>query len=612
MLRRSSLLGALLTFALAGNAAAQASPDFTLNRFRAGETPDDGFAISGPADMGHLNFGVQLHVDYTNDPLVAERMSGDPTTEFARIVEHQLTAHLGLSLGLFDRIVVFIGGQAVLLMTGDEPEQADQLQATGGGIGDLSFGARIRLFGERTDTFALALQLTGTAPLAGGEFRGDNFLTFHPELLFEVRASPLRVSFNVGGRVRDNQLLEGAVVGDELTFATGIALSLVGDYERPWDTRLDLHGQIFGETPFAAFFGREETSVEILAGLKLHHSSGFTAGIAGGLGMTRGIGSPDVRIIANLGWGMLPDAPEHASAPGDRDGDGILDDEDECPDEPEDIDQFEDANGCPDPDNDEDGILDTDDECPLQPEDRDGFDDQDGCPDPDNDQDGFQDNVDNCPDEPEDRDDFNDDDGCPDPDNDQDGVPDINDRCPNEPGPMENQGCPNPDRDGDGVLNEVDNCPDEPGPASNQGCRERQRVRITGDSIEILEKVYFRTNSDVIERRSYALLNNIVSVLNNHSEIQLVRVEGHTDDRGSDEHNMNLSQRRAESVVRYLTENGVDASRLRAQGFGETRPVVDNNSRRNRATNRRVEFNIGNASGIEQQDNGPGADTIDT
>jgi outer membrane protein OmpA-like peptidoglycan-associated protein len=99
---------------------------------------------------------------------------------------------------------------------------------------------------------------------------------------------------------------------------------------------------------------------------------------------------------------------------GDRDGDGILDSVDKCPDVPEDFDGFEDADGCPDLDNDRDGIPDASDRCPNEPEDKDGFQDADGCPDPDNDGDGILDANDKCPNDPETMNGIADDDGCPD------------------------------------------------------------------------------------------------------------------------------------------------------------------------------------------------------
>ncbi len=128
----------------------------------------------------------------------------------------------------------------------------------------------------------------------------------------------------------------------------------------------------------------------------------------------------------------------------DADGDGVPDDLDQCPDGREDMDGWNDLDGCPDPDNDGDGILDAQDGCPNLPEDFDGFQDDDGCPDLDNDGDGIRDGRDRCPDQPEDIDGFEDQDGCPDLDNDGDGVPDIRDQCPFTPKgvPVDAHGCP--------------------------------------------------------------------------------------------------------------------------------------------------------------------------
>lgn len=143
---------------------------------------------------------------------------------------------------------------------------------------------------------------------------------------------------------------------------------------------------------------------------------------------------------AGLGaWGWL----------GDDDGDGLGRFADACPMSPEDVDGFEDADGCPEADNDQDGIPDADDRCPLAAEDLDGIDDGDGCPDEDDDNDGVADASDACPTEAEDVDGFADGDGCPDPDNDGDHFLDDADRCPNQPesdnGLLDNDGCPDPE-----------------------------------------------------------------------------------------------------------------------------------------------------------------------
>ncbi len=610
----------------------------TLNVFSPGETPEDDFHISRPNDFGHVRFGAQLHFDYANDPLVYENMHGDADTEAHRIVGHQLTGTLGLNLGLADRLVIYAGLPLVLVQNGDDADAtgapAGVASADGFGLGDAYLGARLRIFGDADDTVALGLQATVTFPTAGEQlFRGDSFLSVHPELLFEIRPGSARINVNVGGRVRENVIAgntddnaevepgNGALTFlDALTFGLGFAVPIyTGDDPR---THLDLHAQIYGSTAFADFFSRDSTPLEAIGGLKFFHSSGLVIGAAGGPGIVRGFGSPDFRVIGMLSYMQPPELEgEPEPVAGDRDGDGISDEDDQCPDDPEDVDTFEDEDGCPDPDNDQDGILDASDECPLQPETVNDIDDEDGCPDEmgDRDGDGLLDNVDQCPDQPEDMDSFEDENGCPDPDNDNDGILDGPDQCPMEPedrdGFEDENGCPDPDNDGDGVLDNVDNCPMEPGPERNQGCRERQRVRITGETIEILDKVYFRTNSDVIQPRSFRLLQNVATVLNNHPEIRRVRVEGHTDARGSRDHNMDLSQRRAQSVVNWLSgEGSVDGSRLVARGFGPDRPVVENaRNRREHAQNRRVEFHIEGAEGnIQNGSSGAAAQgTID-
>lgn len=166
----------------------------------------------------------------------------------------------------------------------------------------------------------------------------------------------------------------------------------------------------------------------------------------------------------------------------DRDGDGIVDRKDRCPDTPEDLDGFQDDDGCPDYDNDGDGIADRYDGAPGAAEDYDGYQDHDGIPDPDNDGDGVLDRFDLCPDVPEDLDGHRDGDGCPDEieDLDGDGVADEDDGCPEDPedrdGYEDGDGCPESDNDLDGIPDEQDECPDEPedydGDTDDDGCPE--------------------------------------------------------------------------------------------------------------------------------------------
>ena len=302
-------------------------------------------------------------------------------------------------------------------------------------------------------------------------------------------------------------------------------------------------------------------------------------------------------------------------AAADEDEDGIIDEKDRCPKKAEDKDGFEDADGCPDPDNDGDGLLDGQDKCPMDAEDKDGFEDDDGCPDNDNDGDNIADKLDKCPGEAEDKDGFKDEDGCPDPDNDGDGVLDAADKCPNKFGVADEAGCPVKDTDKDGIPDKNDKCPNKPetfnGVKDEDGCPDgKQTVVITKNEIKILQKVYFATGKAAIMSKSFKLLDTVAYVLNQHPRITKVIVEGHTDDLGRAKFNKELSQQRAESVVKYLTDKGMAANRLAAMGYGPDKPLctdlaeLNKNKRKNRRKlkacreeNRRVQFRIGELDG---------------
>src|SRR5699024_2474557 len=170
----------------------------------------------------------------------------------------------------------------------------------------------------------------------------------------------------------------------------------------------------------------------------------------------------------------------------DRDGDGVPDHLDECPDVP----GLPEFNGCPDTDG--DGIPDHLDECPDVP----GLPEFNGCPDTDGD--GIPDHLDECPDVPG-LPEFN---GCPDTDG--DGVPDHWDECPDVPGPPEYDGCP--DSDGDGVPDHLDLCPDTPGPKSNFGCPEiDEEDKAALD--EAMESVQFETAKATLKDQSFKVLD---------------------------------------------------------------------------------------------------------
>ncbi len=180
----------------------------------------------------------------------------------------------------------------------------------------------------------------------------------------------------------------------------------------------------------------------------------------------------------------------------------------------------------------------------------------------------------------------------PEADRDHDGVPDAVDRCPDQPGPAELDGCP--DRDGDGIPDIDDRCPDQPGPAENDGCPvgDEPLVELETERLSLKDAIHFDTGRDTIRPESSKILDAIAGILAEHPELKKVRVEGHTDNVGSAAYNKDLSQRRAQAVVRALVARKIDPARLVAQGYGFERPIASNDTALGRAKNRRVEFTI--------------------
>jgi outer membrane protein OmpA-like peptidoglycan-associated protein len=307
--------------------------------------------------------------------------------------------------------------------------------------------------------------------------------------------------------------------------------------------------------------------------------------------ITSGI-EPRWRVFARIGWnGIVIDR--------DRDHDGVLDRRDGCLSVREDIDGYEDEDGCPDPDNDRDGFLDSLYKCPNAPEDRDGFQDDDGCPDYDNDNDRIPDSLDKCINVAEDYDGVQDGDGCPDYDNDGDMVPDSADKCMNIPedidGFADTDGCPDVDNDQDGVPDSLDKCPDQIGPPENAGCarsvsskpaprsREIKRGRV------ILRGVSFQSGSSEIDPTSYLILDEVVASLVDWPQV-MIEIQGHTDKSGTMEEKVQLSQSRAETVRNYLLNRGIAPHRLTAVGKGWSDLIADDRTAQGRAMNNRIEI----------------------
>lgn len=175
-------------------------------------------------------------------------------------------------------------------------------------------------------------------------------------------------------------------------------------------------------------------------------------------------------------------------------------------------------------------------------------------------------------------------------DTDGDGVPDDRDLCPGTPPgtAVDARGCPlpPPDSDGDGVPDNADACPDTP-----RGLQVDARGCAIKAQVLVLRDINFEFNKSVLTTDARLALDKIAAGLRGQPTME-VRIEGHTDSVGSDAYNLRLSKARAEAVRTYLMQRGIATNRMTSEGYGESKPVADNNTEEGRAMNRRVEFKV--------------------
>jgi OOP family OmpA-OmpF porin len=520
------LLASLL---IAGRLQAQS---VRLDRFRAVERADDGFGVRRLGEIGHLRIGIFGTGDFARDPLIVGFDSPSGNSSLRSVVERMTMGKADLTLSLWDRLVLLGGIDGSLGMQGTKPPPfGDVRPADGSGLGDASLGARLRFVGSSKSVFSLGMQGVLILPLPGEDraYRGEDGVAGRAELIADVRAPYFHGALNAGALLRPAVQIGSASLGNDALLALALGLPLHPSFEILFELLSSLGFQDFGAP--------STTHIEWLGGVKANLDTVYL-GAAAGTGLSNALGTPEFRVVWQLGMlslGRRPAPPPAASA---------------AP-QPE-----------AEPDADGDGIPDRRDDCTIQPEDIDGFRDGDGCPDPDNDGDGVPDDRDPCMDEPEDVDGFEDESGCPDPDNDQDGVLDAADACPLEPG-----------------------VPEE------RGCKARAQLSATGE-IAIDSQIQFESGKDVILGESHDLLDAIRKILDRHPEIALLRIEGHTDSRGNDRKNLRLSQARARAVALWLVQRGIVGSRVMAYGCGEKHPLSDNSSELGRRMNRRVAFQV--------------------
>jgi outer membrane protein OmpA-like peptidoglycan-associated protein len=598
----AALILTLLT--ITSLAAAQQSGAFSVQNFQTAPGHDSFLTVEGAAVPEGLTLRVGGLVHYQYSPLMVrgcDRIEDGRCVEYAddetALIAHQLMLEPFGAIGIFGLLEAGLVVPIVLYQTGDDvegPTGEVLVESPDSHVGledprlHLKLDVLHGLFDADNEDLGLALLTVLTFPVGNAinedGFMGASSVTFHPKLAFGARLGRVRLGANAGYVVREEKQALLAEVGPRISYGAAVEIGIVED----WSGIVEVFGQSAVEGDPSSSPLEADGAVRYRVTDEVALTAGLGAGIIGG------VGTPMIRAFAGLVW-----APVLST---DRDGDRVLDDDDQCPDVPEDRDGFQDRDGCPDEDNDGDGIPDDRDRCPDQAEDFDEFEDEDGCPEEDNDGDGVPDSKDACPLVPEDDDGFDDEDGCPEGDNDGDGIPDDRDECPDEPEDEDEfedgDGCPDEDNDGDGIPDERDKCRDEKevfnGVDDEDGCPDEgdALVQVDEGRIRLLHKVHFKTNSNqIVGKSSFRTLDVVVGILKNRPETR-VRIEGHTDSKGEREHNLKLSRRRAEAVRRYIVDKGVDGDRLEAEGYGPDKPIADNETKAGRAENRRVEFHI--------------------
>src|SRR3954470_23885728 len=430
----AAILGGLVTIGVSAVAVAEPAGNIDLNAFRPAMDSRGYLTVNASQVLGdkELSFGLGA-LDWGHSLLKLDGMGN--TYSIDDMIGATLIGAFGIHAGPAE--LEFGASVPFLIMSGDRGPDVGQneFKLDGQGIGNIGVHFKTRfLKTSRAPHLGVGVIASLYLPTASptdrflGEASRSNATTsgkLVPQVMGILdkefgRTGALRMSLNAGIRIRSSEtftnndpgidsapITNGTVTaGSEIPFGFGVAYALSRQ-------KFDLVGEVIGSIPLGDHTNYQP--LEALAGVKLYlaRNSFLSLGVGRGLVPDKGA-NPGFRAM--IGIVFEPNI-------GDRDGDGIKDDVDKCPDEPEDFDGFEDEDGCPDPDNDHDGVPDVDDRCPDIP----GPKENDGCPitaNNDRDGDGIPDNVDKCPDQPEDKDGYQDEDGCPDPDNDSDGIPD--------------------------------------------------------------------------------------------------------------------------------------------------------------------------------------------
>jgi hypothetical protein len=582
---------------LTGSSAAVAQevpydPAVDVQLFEYSIGPKTYFAVDDGSIAADKQLAFDLMVTFLTHPFTVYNVSDDQeeiVNERTEVVKSVLAGEIGAAYGIGDKWQLDVALPLIFNMSGDglSPETAtpamDDLQITG--IGDLRAEMKTQFWtnGAMRLGGAAGLTLPSSFGAGGNEYIGDDLPSARARASWNWTGAGGKVSTgaNLGIILRKPRTIYASEVGQQITW--GVA----GAYHAT--DRFSVVAESFGRTGMTTF-DVDSSPMEVGGGLRVLATKAIAVVLGGSGGVISGIGSPDLRVFASVGYS--PDTR-------DTDGDGVPNNRDRCTLVAEDFDSHEDSDGCPDDDNDGDRRADGEDQCPTQAEDIDGFDDEDGCPELDNDgdgiadlddrfcpldkedgvapqasdgcpadkrdtdSDGIYDPADACFDQEEDADGFDDWDGCPDPDQDKDNVADEEDRCPvcaeDLDGFDDGDGCPEADNDLDGLADGADQCPSEAevvnGITDFDGCPDEggaELARLEGDRVVFVGAIGFDRKKG-LTKAGQLILDQAALIVLQHPEVTrwVIAIAAKKD-----------ARKRGEWVVRHLVGRGVDVGVL--------------------------------------------------
>ena len=323
--------------------------------------------------LGHLQLGVGIWANYANDPLVLRDSAGNRVGMLpdgsGSPIEGRFAGNAQLGIGITNFASISADLPIVLWQEGYEISGLNGLQdptsIKSSGLGDLRIVPKIAPLDRAEQPLGVALVVPVTVPTGATEgFLGEGGVTATPTVAVEFsdaaiwdRSYTWRAAVNLGYLIRQGDRMRDVEVPSALVYSAAVGFRP----SEPLELVADLHGQSYGsalvQNPLELDLG-----VKVLPGRWIALNAGF------GLGLIPGLGAPDYR-----GYLGLSAAPSFDPNARDSDSDGVPDGVDRCPKHPEDLDGWQDEDGCPESDNDSDGIEDLVDRCPNDPEDDDGF-----------------------------------------------------------------------------------------------------------------------------------------------------------------------------------------------------------------------------------------------